>query len=176
MIQSKIEIKEAFEINFQSLVNFIESLDKKSFEANQNGKWSAGQQLEHLIKSVRPLNQVLLLPRLLYPLIFGKMKRIERTYEELFEKYHEKLNEGGVASSSYIPSVVKFEERQQKLKQFNLHLAKLVNHLNALSEKQLDTLILPHPLLGKISLQEMMFFTIFHTEHHLNLLQTKVSD
>jgi hypothetical protein len=101
------------------------------------------------------------------------MKRTGRTYEELLDKYHEKLKKGGQASSPFVPVVIKFEERTQKLTQFKNHLSKLIRHLDSMSDRQLDTLILPHPLLGKVSLREMMFFTIFHTEHHLNLLQAK---
>jgi hypothetical protein len=173
MIQQKSEIKAGLESSFQKMVQFIESLDKHGFEDNPNGKWSAGQQLEHLIKSVKPLNQVFLLPKFIFPMIFGKMKRTGRTYEELLDKYHEKLKKGGQASSPFVPVVIKFEERTQKLTQFKNHLSKLIRHLDSMSDRQLDTLILPHPLLGKVSLREMMFFTIFHTEHHLNLLQAK---
>ena len=37
---------------------------------------------------------------------------------------------------------------------------------DSFSEKQLDTFILPHPLLGKLTLREMLYFTIYHAEHH----------
>jgi hypothetical protein len=30
----------------------------------------------------------------------------------------------------------------------------------------LDLLILPHPLLGKLTLREMLYFTLYHVEHH----------
>jgi hypothetical protein len=39
------------------------------------------------------------------------------------------------------------------------------------SEKNLDAYLLPHPLLGKITVREMLFFTTFHTDHHLNIMQ-----
>jgi len=34
------------------------------------------------------------------------------------------------------------------------------------SEQDLDELILPHPLLGKLTLREMMYFTMYHVLHH----------
>jgi hypothetical protein len=101
------------------------------------------------------------------------MNRTPRTFEELFNKYHEKLALGGTASSPFVPPIIPFDQRELKLRQFKKELKKLVYHLNALRDKQLDTLVLPHPLLGKISLREMMFFTVFHTEHHLNLLKNR---
>ena len=35
----------------------------------------------------------------------------------------------------------------------------------------LDKYVLPHPLLGKVTLREMLYFTIHHNEHHLELLK-----
>jgi len=33
-------------------------------------------------------------------------------------------------------------------------------------EPQPDAYIAPHPLLGKITLRELVYFTIYHTGHH----------
>jgi hypothetical protein len=35
-------------------------------------------------------------------------------------------------------------------------------------EAKLDNFIAPHPLLGKITLRELCYFTIYHTQHHLH--------
>jgi len=34
------------------------------------------------------------------------------------------------------------------------------------NEQQLDSYILPHPLIGKLTLREMLYFTLYHAEHH----------
>ena len=39
-------------------------------------------------------------------------------------------------------------------------------------ESDLDKYVLPHPLLGKISLREMLYFTDFHILHHNTLTKT----
>jgi hypothetical protein len=44
------------------------------------------------------------------------------------------------------------------------------------SEKDLDTLILPHPLLGKVTLREMLYFTIYHVQHHVEQVKTNLAD
>lgn len=36
---------------------------------------------------------------------------------------------------------------------------------------ELDKYILPHPLLGKLTIREMMYFTIYHVEHHKKLTE-----
>ncbi|WP_231962837.1 DinB family protein [Polaribacter sp. KT25b] len=40
-----------------------------------------------------------------------------------------------------------------------------------ISEKNLDTLVLPHPLMGKMTVREIIMWTAYHTEHHTKTLQ-----
>jgi len=39
------------------------------------------------------------------------------------------------------------------------------------SEAALDKYILPHPLLGKLTLREMLYFTAYHVAHHKQLVE-----
>ena len=47
---------------------------------------------------------------------------------------------------------------------------KYTERLGNWSEKDLDKYKLPHPLLGKLTVREMLFFTIYHNEHHLKAM------
>jgi hypothetical protein len=38
-------------------------------------------------------------------------------------------------------------------------------------EERLDQYLAPHPLLGKITLRELTFFTIYHSHHHLDSIR-----
>jgi hypothetical protein len=173
MIQSKDEIIVGLRNSFGELITHIQSLDTKAFESTPLNKWSAGQQLEHLIKSVRPINLVLFLPHWLIKSVFGKMNREPRTFEILLKKYHDKLALGGTASSPFVPSVIPFIQKEKLIKRYNSHLDKLCKHVESLTENDLDTIVLPHPLLGKVCLREMMYFTIFHTQHHLKSIKER---
>ena len=42
-------------------------------------------------------------------------------------------------------------------------------------EPAFDRYRLPHPLLGKLSVREMLFFTLYHNAHHLRLVASRVS-
>jgi hypothetical protein len=55
-------------------------------------------------------------------------------------------------------------------------VSKLCLSLDTYSEDELDQYILPHPLLGKLTLREMLFFTIYHVKHHENLIINQVSE
>jgi hypothetical protein len=76
------------------------------------------------------------------------------------------LQEGGVATSQFIPEEVTIEQKEQLIKSVNDVVGKLCKQLLDYSEKDLNELILPHPLLGKLTLREMMYFTMYHVAHH----------
>ncbi|MCB9251400.1 MAG: DinB family protein [Flavobacteriales bacterium] len=170
-MNTKEEICVGLEESFTALIGIIESQDEEKFEKAPESKWSSGQQLDHLIKSVRPLTIALHLPDFVFKLIFGKMNREGRSYEALMKKFYEKLSGGHTATSPFIPPQVKFADKQKKLIAFQKHLKRLLKHLDKYSETRLDSILLPHPLFGKVSLREMLFFTIFHTHHHTKIIK-----
>jgi uncharacterized damage-inducible protein DinB len=38
--------------------------------------------------------------------------------------------------------------------------------IDKISEEDLDKHILPHPLIGKTTIREILYFTIYHVQHH----------
>ena len=40
----------------------------------------------------------------------------------------------------------------------------------------LDAVLLPHPLLGKLTVREMLFFTVYHVQHHRALVERDHAD
>lgn len=152
-------------------VQYIDGLTEEEFLRSVNNKWTAGQQTEHLLRSVKPLSQGLQLPRFLFRLFFGKPNRPGRTYTQLVAKYHLKLQAGGRASGAFIPKDVSFSQKQSLLSALNNQVHKLQVRLTRYDEKDLDQYLIPHPLLGKLTIREMMYFTIYHVIHHQRNIQ-----
>ncbi len=150
----------------------MQSLPKEQWQVSYNKKWSAAQLLDHLIKSVSPVKSALSLPAFLLQLIFGKANRKSRSYEELVARYHEKLEAGGRASSRFVPPQ-KPDATDTQFAQLEKIVNSLANKIDSFSEGQLDQLIIPHPLLGKLTLREMLYFTIYHVQHHQRQLETQ---
>ena len=48
---------------------------------------------------------------------------------------------------------------------------KLQYKTKKISDKNLDNVILPHPLMGKMPVRELIMWTAYHVEHHLNTLK-----
>jgi hypothetical protein len=40
-------------------------------------------------------------------------------------------------------------------------------------EAPLDRYCLPHPALGRLTVREMLFFSLYHNAHHLNLVVSR---
>jgi len=160
------ELQQKLKENHLPFIRHIKELPDTDFLYSHNSKWTAGQQLEHIVKSVGPVALALSLPGFMLKLVFGKSNRPSRSYDQLIEKYKTKLEAGYKSNSRFAPHPVTLEQRDSLLKKLFKSIHTLSGRINTFSEKQLDTLILPHPLLGKLTLREMLYFTIYHVTHH----------
>lgn len=155
---------------------FISTLDEKQFEVNPNNKWSAGQDLVHLIKLLRIVNIAYKIPKPILSILYGINKEEQRSVEALQTLYKNALKGGAKSPSLYIPKPVLFKDKNELInKHIKLNEA-FVNKLNNQSELALDKYRVPHPIIGKITLRELAIFTSFHTIHHFELLKSKITN
>ncbi|MEI2673788.1 MAG: hypothetical protein V9F05_07080 [Chitinophagaceae bacterium] len=85
----------------------LSQFSSEPFFTRKNDKWSPAEQAQHLVLSIKPLQLAYRLPGFALRLLFGKMNRPTRTYEELLDKYHAKLETGATASAAYVPKQLK---------------------------------------------------------------------
>ena len=163
---TKSEIQQQLRENHTRFINSISALPDTDFLFSNQGKWTAGQQLEHIVKSVRPVNLAFSLPSFLLKIIFGKANRPSKSFDALVEKYQSKLAAGGKSSAPFIPKAVSVADKEKLAKRLHALIDSLAGRTGSLTEEQLDILILPHPLLGKLTFREMLYFTIYHVQHH----------
>lgn len=98
----------------EAFVHDIELLSDNLLLQHKDQKWSAAQQLNHIIRSVQPLVQVLVLPSFLLKLFFGKANRPSLSYEQLLLKYKSKLKQGGKSSGRFVPNEeIKFNKEKE---------------------------------------------------------------
>lgn len=145
----------------------IAELEEKQFTFLWEGKWTPGQQLEHIRKSVAPIVLAFRLPRFLLKYQFGLTNRPSRTYNALVQKYLTALDgHAAIAPVKFQPKEVPFSQKQKKLKAYESTIRKLKKVALKTTEEELDLYVLPHPLIGKLTLREMLFFCIYHVQHH----------
>ncbi len=157
--------------NHQRFIDLINSLSDEKLVYAPEGKWNALQQLDHLCSSVSAVNKVFKLPKFIVKWKFGTANRISKPYEGLVAKYQERLSVANVPPARFQPKTLTISAKKERLEQLQADLEIMCAGTLKMSEKDLDELVLPHPLLGKITLREMLYFTIYHAEFHENAVK-----
>ena len=157
--------------------SFCSGISNELFFRQPAVKWSVAQNVTHLITSANMIRLAYRLPKFIVRIYGGKPNRTSRTYEELVAKYKLKLEQGGRASGRFIAKPVSEKEGKEKILQaFTKSMSPLIKAIQKnWNDPQLDRYIAPHPLLGKITLRELCYFTIYHTEHHLYIIKERLA-
>ena len=152
--------------------HFLQAFPDAQFFAPQGQAWSPAEHVRHLRKSTAPVARALALPRLLIGLRFGKARGSSRSFSEVRAIYRAALAAGGQAGrfapSKEPPPASSGERRTQIMTAWTAATADLQRQAARWPEPALDKYRLPHPLLGLLTVREMLAFTVYHTAHHLD--------
>jgi hypothetical protein len=167
------EIIQGLEDKYAYLTQWLENQKDENFSiSSTEGKWSTGEHIDHLIKSTKPLNMAMRLPKMQLRMMFGKPNREGRTFEQIVARYKVKLaDNNGQTTSRYEPKNITNDKKQELIKTLQDEKERLQRITSKWREKDLDNYLLPHPLLGKMTIREIMLFTIYHTQHHIDILE-----
>ena len=168
---TKKKITELLTNNYTSFVEYIKNLKDEDFLFINNGKWTAGQQLKHIVICVKPILQVFSMPKIVIEQNFGLSNRKSVDYNNLIVEYLVKLKEGGKAPSRFLPETVEAYQKVELCETLINLISSLNLKIDTFSEEELDKYFIPHPLLGNLTLREMLYNVIYHVEHHKD--QTK---
>lgn len=167
---NKQEIITASENIFRQFSETCSGMNDETLFARPSDKWSVAENIQHLVISITTTTLAYSLPKFLVKWAGGTPNRKSRSFDELKEKYYKKLSEGGRASARFVPKPIEIKYGKQKLlNNWNKATVKYIKALTSKrTEQDLDNYLARHPLLGRITLRELCYFTIFHTQHHLN--------
>ncbi len=168
----KEQIAEILEEKHQNLFDWLENQPKNLWEKGSEKKWTTGQHTLHLADSLALLNKALKYPKFLLKYKFGICNRATRDYETIVKKYHEKLavNQERATNFNKDLKIPLLSEKEILINKLNTGSKKLQKKLKILKDKDLDRLLLPHPLMGRMTLREIIMWTAHHTEHHTKTL------
>jgi hypothetical protein len=158
-----------------ALIHWILEQDDDKWLEGPKDKWTTGQHALHLLQSIKPLNDALSMPKFLLRYKFGKSNRAIRDYQTVVNRYEERLKdaEGKTFGPSKHMKIPPLTDKQYILDRLQVESKKLQYKTRKISDKNLDTLILPHPLMGKMPIREIIMWTAHHIEHHTNILKEK---
>lgn len=168
----KTEISNLIKEKHNTLFHFLEEQDDSKWKKGPEGKWTTGQQVLHLIQSAQFLNKALGMPKFLLRYKFGKSNRSPRAYEAIIKRYNERL--ASVQSGTFGPSqnmrIPTLSEKDNLISGLKQEHEKLQKHIKKWSDTKLDTLLLPHPLMGRMPVREIIMWSAYHVEHHTKAL------
>ena len=165
------EIFRLIDEKFDAVTAHVQQQESEEFtKAHITEKWSNGQHLDHLRKTTRAMNKGLALPKLALRFKFGKKQGTESSYEAIVDRYRSLVKEAR-APKSVFPDQLTAQDKERVITWFQQEKETMKKALSRYSDKQLSKYVLPHPVLGKLSIREMAYWCIMHTEHHLALMK-----
>lgn len=167
-IQSADEIREAWTRTANQVNELFVSYSETEFLEPRDGRWSHSQNLDHITRSALAVAKGLGMPRMLIRILFGRGQG-SRSLPEIRTVYHQALDNGGQARGQFVPRNA--SSQQDAMAKWNHCSDLLLKNMTRWSETQLDSHRMPHPLIGKLTVREMLLFTIFHTHRHLENTQ-----
>ena len=169
----KEAIANLIEEKHKSLFNWLENQDNENWNKGPEGKWTTGQQALHLLQSIKPLNSALSLPKFILKSKFGKYNREPRDYDSIVKRYHERLEDakGMTYKGSQNMKVPTLKDKKYILNRLKIQNKKLQSKTKRWKDKDLDNYVLPHPLMGKMPVRELIMWTAYHVEHHTETLK-----
>lgn len=166
-VHTRDEIVQGLVTSFDLVLEEFESTNEAILHQSNQEKWSIAEQMAHLIQSNFPIASALKSPKERLK-VFGQLDRETRTYEVLKGVYKAALASGtAVATGKFLPDISKYTNQAAFGLSWKQIKEKFVARAQEWTEEDLDEYVLIHPALGKLSVREMLFFTIFHNLHHL---------
>jgi DinB superfamily len=167
---------EQLEAAHEEGVTYWAEFDTPEFFAPIGAHWSPAEHVRHLTRSMAPLLPALRLPRTLLRILFGAPEHRSRDLASMERVYTDALAAGGTAGRFAPPPDTKVADAVRRNAIMDAHsetLRGLTQAMERWSEAQLDGYRLPHPLLGKLTVREMMVFTLIHNRHHVAVCQQR---
>ncbi|MEM9647040.1 MAG: DinB family protein [Bacteroidota bacterium] len=174
----KQEIMRLLAEHHQAFTKNLDTLSDEDFERTPGTKWTAGQQLDHILKSVIPVAKAFNSPLEVLESKFGLSEKPSRSYTQLVEDYLmvlQKLKDF-VLPERFVPHPLSAENKSTKFEELVQTIFLLNQGLRHFEEETLDTHSIFHPAMGKLSLREILYFTIYHVTHHEKQIQKNLND
>lgn len=168
----KEEIIRTLDSTHAELNAMLANTSKEDLQKAPDGKWNGLEHVVHLNKALSALAKGLRRPKFLLRYSFGRPNRAPRDYQEVKERYHSKLAAvQGAVNSPFGADDLGPLKKEEVLQRFEENQKKLLNSLRKWKDPKLNAYLLPHPLMGKLTVMEMLYFMDFHTRHHMESIR-----
>ncbi len=169
---SKQEIISGIYGSAKDVIQLILQQEDKKFSLGPEGRWMTAQHLDHLRKSAEMLNKALNIPKFILRYKFGKPNRPVRSFDEIIEKYQGKVQAfAGKTFEESKGEAYGVDQKAEQLQRFEKQIDRLCRSSDRWSDAKMNNYLIPHPLLGRMHVREILMWCIYHHQHHLNILK-----
>lgn len=169
-MSTKTTLHAGLEAAVTDCLNATTSVSDAVFFDNSNGKWSIGENLIHLAIVAKRFGSVFTMPKEQLA-NFGLATQPSRPFNGILAAYMEKLAGLAVAPKAFVAVQTADDTRTSIIERYNNAHSLLDTNFMSFSEEDLDKYQVPHPLLGLLTLREMMDFIVFHLGHHQKAIE-----
>lgn len=167
------EILAALESNARTIAGYFSSLPDSAFFDGDSDRWSPAHHLVHLTVGSAAVAKALRSATLpMHPT--GR----SRTYAEVRDAAASSLGatpRDTLRDMGRTVVVAPADTKAERVRAFVSASADLRSAAREWSEEALDRHALTHPLMGVLTVREMLLFQVVHERHHLRLVQTRVA-
>jgi hypothetical protein len=165
MIWNKADLHEQLQAATTACLNASQSVSDADFFTRINDKWSIAENMIHLEKVAKRIAGALSMPREQLA-NFGISTRPSRDFNEIIAEYRTALQGVVVVPKAFQGIQTAEDTRASILETYTKAHAFLETKMGDFTEDELDKYQMPHPLLGLLTLREMLSFVAFHIGHH----------
>jgi hypothetical protein len=166
----KTEWLAALQRTHQDLIQYVSLLPDEALLYSETGKWNAGQQLQHVYLCLLTISQALASRKYIED-SFGRIDRSCWNYDEVIERYKAGLSAGGKAPDRFVPGPFELVQKDQVIANLRQVLETIGTQLASYTEEECNTLVLPHPFVGKLTIRELFFLMTEHASLHQHSIE-----
>jgi hypothetical protein len=165
------EIKNWLQTELDAYTALVQKMDETAFFAQPHTeKWSAAQHTQHLIEAGAGVAGALRDKANLQER-FGLASHAYRSLEVYQPIYLNTLAQLKAAGKFPYRHIETAGDRAALLGGLAAVTQKMADRMGALSEEDMDTHQMPHPVLGLMSVREMAEFIAYHIRHHYDIVE-----
>lgn len=174
-LYKKAELNQKLDESFQDVISWLANHSEEHINTILiPEKWTAAQHVFHLVKTTKAVSKGLKMPKLGLRGMFGLNNRDEKSYEQIAEKYQKGLLENNIKSPpEYSSEPGRTFTMEEITTRFMDELTNLKSALEKWKEDDLSKYVLPHPVVGKLTIREFIGWVTYHNYHHLNILKNQ---
>lgn len=144
------------------------------FTRPADGGWSPAQNVSHLRAGTVPIIWTLKTPKPILTVLFGKARAASRSFEEIRDRYQRVLA-SGKGAGPFTPRKKRMpsdpaQAQAKALEAWQQLIPRLTAGIATWPEADLNRYHVLHPLIGKLTVLEMLYFTLYHLSRHANVV------